>query len=204
MPFHYVVNTTFTAGVLSMTLAPALFPRVQLEADVWAHFRVRKLSFRLLPTSPSTVAQALGFVGGIEDTPPSTFQQVTELIPSTIKGVGQTVPSPWVHVPKRDLAGPFPWYKTVPGTADSTEESPGQCIAVGTGTEAVTVEFKGVIEFKTSLNSANTPLAVRLREMIRKERQAFVLEAEKNRLLKVMAGSSVLKEEKPTGGKLDP
>lgn len=190
MPIHYVVNTTFTAGVLSMTLAPALFPRALIEADVWAHFRVRQLRFRLLPTSPTTVAQAIGFVGGIEDTPPTTLQMVSELLSSTAKGVGQTTPTPWVRATRQELAGPFPWYKTVVGTADATEESPGQIVAVGTGTEAVTVEFKAVFEFKTSLNSGNTPEGLRLRALLRAERKSQVLAKERQVLLKIIATGS--------------
>jgi len=190
MPFAFTLNTAFTGGVVQFYLLPALFPRPSVEADVWAHFRVRKLSMRLMPTSPSTVAQALGYVGGLEDTAPSTFSQVSELIPSAIKGVGQTVPSSWIRVPRVDLAGPFPWYKTISGAADVTEESPGQIIAVGTGTEAVTIEFKGIFEFKTSVAAANTPSALKMRELVRKERTESARAIERDKLLKILAKPS--------------
>lgn len=191
IPFHYVQSTTFTSGVYQSFMIPALFPRVLVEADAWCHFRIRKLSFRLLPTSPSTVPQALGYVGGIEDTPPATFVQVSELLPSTVKGVGQTTPSPWVHVPKTDLAGPFPWYKTIQGTADPTEESPGSIIAVGTGSEAVIIEFKGKFEFKTAVATGNTPAALAARVALRRERIDHALSAERDRILKILATSGV-------------
>lgn len=190
VPFHYINSSQFAGGILTFFLIPAAFPRVLTEADAWCHFRVKKLSMRLLPTSPSTVPQALGYVGGVEDTPPANFSQVSELIPSTVKGVGQTTPSSWVHVPKSDLAGPFPWYKTIQGTADPTEESPGAIIAVGTGTEAVIIEFKGKFEFKTSVATANTPMQLQLRECVRRERMLNAQIVERDRILKILANAS--------------
>lgn len=187
MAFHSCINGTLVSGLTSVGLAPSSFARVLVEADVWALFRVRKLAFRLLPTSPSTVAQAGGYIGAIQDGPPATFAQIVELLPSCIKGVGQTVPTSWVHISKSELAGPFPWYKTIAGTPDATEESPGTIYVVGTGTETVTVEFKGVFEFKTGVNSANTPLALRLREEMRSERLNLVRERERNTLLRILA-----------------
>lgn len=190
MPFHYAQQGAFVAGVFNSLLTPALFPRVALEADVWAHFRVRKLAFRLLPTSPSTVAQASGYIGGVQDTNPSSYTMVTELLSSCVKGVGQTTPSNWVHVSRKELAGPFPWYKTVAGSADATEESPGSICTVGTGTEAFNLEFKGVFEFKTGVNSANTPLEVKLRELVRKQRVDMARAAEREVLLKILSTAS--------------
>lgn len=187
MPFRYAFAGALVSGVTSFNLTPAAFPRVAAEADVWAHFRIRKFAFRLLPTSPITVAQAGGYVGGIQDTIPGTFAQVAELLPSTIKGVGQTTPTPWVNVPRVDLAGPLPWYKTVAGSADPTEESPGTWIGVGTGTELMVVEFKGLFEFKTSVAAGNTPMALRLRELVRKERIDHVRALEREVLLKILS-----------------
>jgi hypothetical protein len=190
MPFSYVVSGTFTSGLFGLALTPAAFPRVAVEADVWAHFRVSKLSFRLLPTSPITVPQAASFLGGVQDTNPSTFAQVTEILASCSKGVGQTTPSSWVRVSKSELAGPFPWYKSVAGTADPTEESPGTISIVGTGTETFIIEFKGVFEFKTSVATGNTPLAIRLRELVRKERIELAQRNERAVLLKILSTAS--------------
>jgi len=198
MPFHYAQLGTFTAGLFGILLSPAAFPRVATEADVWAHFRVRKLSFRLLPTSPTTVGQAASFIGGIQDTNPSTYAQVTEILASCVKGVGQTTPSSWVHVQRSELAGPLPWYKSVAGTSDPTEESPGTISIVGTGTETFNIEFKGVFEFKTSVATGNTPLAIRLRELVRKERIEQAQRNERAVLLKILGTSS------DTGTKLLP
>jgi len=190
MPFHYVQSGTFTAGLFGLLLSPAAFPRVAIEADVWAHYRVRKFSFRLLPTSPVTVAQAASFIGGIQDTNPSTLAQVTEILSSCVKGVGQTTPSSWVHVQRDELAGPFPWYKSVAGTADPTEESPGTISIVGTGTETFIIEFRGIFEFKTSVATGNTPLAIRLRELVRRERLEAAQRNERAVLLKILSPGS--------------
>ena len=126
-PFHTLYSTVLSAGVLPIAVTPVgLSPRASIEADCWAHFRLKRLAFRLFPasTAASNVGQGAGFIGGIQDTPPTTITQVMELLPSTYIGADQTCPTEWVHVPRSDLAGPIPWYKTVAGTADPTEESP--------------------------------------------------------------------------------
>lgn len=187
VPFHFVSSGALVAGSFVFLLNPAAFPRVLAEADAWAHFRVRSLRFRLLPTSPITGAQVIGYVGGVQDTSPTTLVQVSELIPSAGKGVGQTVPTEWVVVPKMDLAGPFPWYKTVVGAADATEESPGLVTIAGTGTDAVISEYRGVFEFKTSVATANTPLALSLRKRIHEERTLNAIVAQRTLLMRILS-----------------
>jgi len=193
IPFHISLSGSLAAGLFSFNVNPSAINRLLIEADAWAHFRVRSLSFRMLPTSPITAAHAAGYVGGIQDTPPATYLQVSELIPSTVKGVGQTVPTPWVRVGRADLAGPFPWYKTIPGTADATEEAPGSIIVIGTGTEAYNLELKGKFEFKTSVNSGNTPLSAELRARIREERINAYRVKERDILLKILATDTAQK-----------
>jgi len=158
------------AGVGGGPMTPLLFPRLAVEADAWAHFRVKRLSFRLHPTSPKTAAQACCYIGGVQDTPPATFSAISEVLSSCINGVGSTVPSDWVHVLKSEVAGPFPWYKSVAGTADSTEEAPGSFQVVGTGTETFTLEFRGIFEFKTAVATTNTPVALAARRQLHLER----------------------------------
>lgn len=187
VPFHYCANGALVAGSFVFLLNPAAFPRVLAEADAWAHFRVRQLRFRLHATSPITGAQVLGYVGGVQDTSPTTLVQVGELIPSVLKGVGQTIPSDWISVPKNDLAGPFPWYKTVVGTADPTEESPGLVTLAGTGTDSYTAEFRGVFEFKTSVATTNTPMSVALRRRIHEERTLNAILSQKTLLMRILA-----------------
>jgi hypothetical protein len=140
-------------------------------------------------------AMATGFVGGVQDSPPATVAQTMELLSSCIQSSFATVPTEWVRVSKSEMAGPLPWYKTVQGTADSTEESPGQIVITGNGTDSFLVEYRGVFIFKTSLATANTPVALALRQRVREERQRAVQTVERNDLLRVL-GSSPL----PTKG----
>jgi len=188
MPFHFFFSTAMVGGTLNLTCTPANFSsRAGVEADAWAHFKVRNLRFRLHPNTDSGLnPRAAGWVGGVQDTPPSTITQVMELLPSTIITDNQTTPSDWVSVPKADLAGPFPWYKTVAGAADPTEESPGAIIIAGTGTEVIQLEIRGIFEFKTSVATANTPAARMLRERVRAERLASLTQKEKEVLLKIL------------------
>jgi hypothetical protein len=109
------------------------------------------------------------------------------LLPSTVISAGQSIPSEWVNVSKSDLAGPFPWYKTVVGTADPTEESPGLVTIAGTSTDAFVAEFRGVFEFKTSVATANTPLGVNLRRRIHEERALSAILAQKNVLMRILS-----------------
>ncbi len=190
VPFHYTFNTAFTAGTYNFSLSPASFPRILAEADAWALFRVPKFSFRMLPTSPVTVAQACGFLGAVQDNNPVTFATLTEILPCAIKGVGQTTPTQWVHVTKRELAGPFPWYKTIAGTPDGSEEQPGFVFAVGTGTEAVIIETRGIFEFKIAVATANTPLAQEMRRALRAERTLALMVREKEQLMRILAAAS--------------
>jgi hypothetical protein len=92
-----------------------------------------------------------------------------------------------VNVSKSDLAGPFPWYKTVVGTADATEESPGLVTIAGTGTDPFVAEFRGVFHFKTSVATANTPMALNLRRRIHEERALGAIIAQKNVLMRILS-----------------
>jgi len=190
MDFHNLVIGALAAGSFGITCSPgdANFSlRVVAEGDAWAHFRILKLKFRLVASDVITAALAAGYVGGIQDSPPITQLTVMELIPATVRGVQQTCYSDWVVVPKKDLAGPFPWYKTIPGAADSTEEAPGQIRLAGSTTSAFTLEIRGTIEFKTGVATANTPLAANLSRQIREERHLTAVLAEKERLMRIIS-----------------
>lgn len=190
LPFHTYFNIALVGGSTTITVSPnvTLSQRMTTEADAWAHFRVRSLAFRLHPVT-RTGDQLVGFVGGIQDTIPTTRSQVGELIPSTVLGLLATMPTEWVHPSKSEIAGPFPWYKALPGTADPTEESPGQICVVGTGTDSFTLEIRGVFEFKTSVATANTPLAVAARASIREERVRAQIANERRILSKILTSS---------------
>jgi hypothetical protein len=174
--FHLLVNSTFTSGLFGLTMSPTALStfstRMVAEADLWAHFRVRALKFRLHPMA-STVNnnQAAGFVGGVQDVTPGTVPLVCELIPSTFLSVESTVPTEWVSVSKKDLAGPLPWYKATTGSADATEEAPGVVCVVGSSSEAFILEMRCLVDFKTAVAPANSPVALQARAMVRAERQ---------------------------------
>lgn len=173
---HWTIVSTFTAGAFTVALNPTALAgvstRVLSEADAWAHFRVLGFRFRLHPpTGTITADQAIGFVGGVQDTPPATVATVMELIPSAFISEAATVPTEWVNVAKSELAGPLPWYKAVQGAADATEESPGSFMIVGSTTDAFKAEFRAVFQFKTAVAPANTPALAAAWAMVRAERK---------------------------------
>jgi len=196
MPFHHVIAAGGSAGAFALGANPTnLSTRALSEADNWAHFRLKSLKFRVLPAIAPVVAASTGvstlalcYIGGIEDTPPAQIADVMEVLPSTLYTGACTIPTKWVVVPKSDLAGPLPWYKTIPGTADSTEEAPGQLCYVVAIVAATTIyiELSGVFEFKTSVSATNTPLAIKLRTIVRDERKKIADEVERKALQKVL------------------
>jgi hypothetical protein len=191
-PFHGIATAALTAGVYNFVVSPSamsnIIPRVLVEADTWAHFRMNSFRFRILRTGTVASVLAYGYAGGVQDSPPGTIGQIGELLSSSVLAGTNTVPGDWVRVSKTELAGPLPWYKTIPGTADPTEEAPGVVIVAGTGTEGFCIEVMGVIEFKIALSTINTPEAVFLRDRLRlltkQEHQKKQLQA-----LNVLAGS---------------
>lgn len=192
IPFHTVLPNSLSAGAFGIILSPnaTISPRALAEADAWAHFRILRFMMRLHP--PTTTAhgtQVVGVVGGVQDLTPSTVSAVGELIPSAVLGASATVPTEWVHVSRLDLAGPFPWYKTIPGLADSTEESPGALVVAGTGTDSFVLEIRGVFEFKTAVSTGNTPMAVAAMQQLRMERYRSALTSERALLIKILGGT---------------
>lgn len=188
MPFHLISATVLAAGTFAQQASPSgLGNRVLAEADGWAHFRFRELRFRLHPAPGITTNQAMGFVGGSQDSPPTTVLQIGELIPSTVVSGRATGPSEWVSVAKSDFAGPLPWYKSINGAADVTEETPGNFVLAGTATDAILFEIRGVIEFKTSVSTGNTPLARQAAALLRQEKVAIALRKERESIVKVLS-----------------
>jgi len=196
LPFRALLATTLTAGTFNFNLNPSSLAsfatRVGVVADSWCQFRIRSLRFRLrIPPAGAgfTAQQAAGFVGGVQDTPPATVATVSELLPSCLLDLDQTVPSDWVRVSRGDLAGPLPWYKSIAGAADPTEESPGLLCIAGAGSNSAALEIEGVYEFKAAAATANTPVAVELMKEIRLERMRLQRERERISLVRVLAPS---------------
>jgi len=191
--FHSVINAPLVSGSIVNQISPSgLTGRALTEADAWAHFRVLRLRFRLLPSSSVTGTQAIGYTGGIQDSTPVSVAQLGELIPSTVLGATQTTPTKWVTVPKADLAGPLPWYKSINGSADVTEEAPGVISISGSGTDTVLAELFYTFEFKTAVAASNTPAAVNLLQSIRAERLLLAREREREVIKQVLGGDPVL------------
>jgi len=197
LPFHTFLPVVLTGGGLSsFALSPNanVSARSLVEADCWAHWRVRNFAFRLHPVAAtSTTTQLAGFCGGVEDTTPATVAAIGELLPSVVMTADQTIPSEWVRPSKGELSGPLPWYKTILGTADATEESPGTLCFIGGLTEILNLEMRGIFEFKTAVATANTPMARNAIIMLREERVRGVVARERDLLLKILAAPQVTK-----------
>ncbi len=189
VPFHVRLALAMTSGAVQTPLTPSQISssRLAAEADNWAHFRWQNVKFRV-HHGAITGDVAVGFVGGVQDTLPSTLATVSELIPATYYGSTYTVPSEWINVPKQDLAGPLPWYKALPGAASNVEELPGYLCMAGAGTDTVVVELRGVCVFKTAVAPANTPLAIELRQKLRIEASARHSAHEQRRVAALLAG----------------
>ncbi len=195
--FHGIIAATLTAGVQQLLLNPSVLSGVGMSrlgtvADTYAHYRVKQLAFRLMPGAARSNDMAAGYVGGVQDTPPSTNAQVMELLPACYLGLSQTVPTEWVRVPKADLAGPLPWYKSLTGGADATEEQPGAIFVTAVAaTDPFDLEIRATYEFKTAVAPANTPAAVAARRTIREERIALERKRESGAVLGLIAKAAV-------------
>lgn len=164
-----------------------------VEADAWALYRVLELKVRLQPRNAVTSDQVVGFVGGNQDTPPSTFAQTSELLNAETLGADLTVPSSWCSPSRAELSGMLPWYKTIAGTADANEESPGSVYVASTAAaDNFLLEIRGVYEFKTSVATGNTPAAIQLRDRIREEAKRLHQQKEKERIIAVLGTAPLL------------
>ncbi len=187
-PFHSFVAQNLVAGAANFGLSPnAVLSQTRLPAlaDEYAHFRVKEFSFRL-HRAAITGNMAAGYVGGVQDTVPATQAQIGELLPSCILPPGNSVPTEWVRVPKQDLAGPLPWYKSVVGAADATEEAPGIICVVVTGTDPILMECRGVFEFKTAVATGNTPLLLEARLKSLEAKKTAQVQRERERILETL------------------
>jgi len=99
----------------------------------------------------------------------------------------QTTPTGWVNVDRAVLAGPFPWYRCVDGTADTSEEVPARLIIIGTGTDSFALEFWMDVEFKEAAATANTPMEIALLKARRDEEVSRARERARRALLDVLS-----------------
>jgi len=202
IPFRFLLRSTLSSNIFGLSLTPNnnLSPRLTTEADAWALYRIRKLKVRLHPgVSGSSGDQVVGYIGGNQDTAPSSIANVSELLNAVVLSDETTVPSEWCKPGQRELAGMFPWYKTVAGTADTNEEAPGAIYIAGSGAmDNFILEIRGVYEFKTAVATANTPLAIECHRKLREERRAAQLLKEKARITEALGASVPQQAKTPT------
>lgn len=190
--FSHMINQTLVSGAVTLTCNPATFGRVNSVADTFELYRIAALKYRIHPyvvASATTFQKAVAFYPGITDTAPTSCEEVAQNIYRCIMGGGQVTPTQWAHVSKTALRGMFPWYKTIPGSLDPSEENVGYFFLRGTGSEVVCIEFEGVFEFKGPVSTGSTP-ALRVQQAVARERQ---------RLLQILSQSP--QREAPTAGK---
>jgi hypothetical protein len=125
--------------------------------------------------------QVAAYIPGVTDSVTS-LSGFTEVIPRTIMGATDTVPSDWCVVSRGDLVGYQPWYKTVAGTPDASVEVLGTIYLCGTGTEGITIEMEGTFEFRDGVATTSTPFPMAHQELVDKKRAAF-LRKERERVL---------------------
>jgi hypothetical protein len=192
---HVVAPVTMSSGSSFSLFSLALFPtRGAALADQYTHVRFLKMKFRLhVPNvAPASQPAMMGYIGGVQDVAPATVAQIGELLPSTVFGSRQTVPSNWVNVPRADLAGALPWYKTIAGGADATEEAPGYiCFFAGT-TDILLYEIFARVECKTAVAAGNSPVEVELREKLRLMRLQSAVDSSRKRLLGVLSPPNLI------------
>jgi len=211
IPFHFLLAKQMASNVGAIQVSPSgLGLRAATEADGWASFRVRSMRFRIHPGVAGDGPFSVGYLGSIADTAPSTIAGLMELQPSIYQANLTTTPSGWMNVGKEDLAGPFPWYKSINGAADTTEEAPGSLYFVtgaATTNAIVNLEVYITLEFKTSVTTGSTPMQIMLLKRIRQERLDHARAVERETLLKILqaptAGAAPAAASAPTGFRSD-
>ncbi len=176
IPFKFLSTFSLSGGVGSVPLQPVSFSRVLEIADAYDLYRFVRLRYRLRSPATSFGTQGAAYYPGVTDTTPTTLVQLGENMHSVFVMSGETVPSNWHTVPRQALSGMLPWYKTIAGSLDTSEEQQGTLYIVGTGTETVYLELEGLVEVKAPASIANTPAARRERaQRLAKERLLSVL-----------------------------
>jgi hypothetical protein len=184
--FSAYISAALVAGANNLALNPAVTSRLAAIGDTYEFYRLKALKFRLHPNGTQTSVAGAAWQAGVIDTAPATVAQLAEGVNNTLLGSRATVPSAWCQVPRKDLAGAFPWYKSVQGTPDVSEEIVGYIFLTGTTTEAYNLEVRGVMEFKQAIAPANTPMEIELRSRLRMERQQAQAAKEREALMKVL------------------
>lgn len=170
IPFRYFAVGSLAAQAIFVSPNGTFSPRLAAIADDFDEYRVTSLRFRLQQPITAAATFAACYQPGIIDTPPTTAATISEGLNSIVLSTGITTPSQWSRVPKGVLAGMHPWYKTIPGTPEASEELQGGIYAAASTTGSI-LEWEGVCEFRSAISAGNTPmeraLAARRREKAR-------------------------------------
>lgn len=188
MGFRFVAAGSLSSGAASINLLPAIISsRLGTEADGFSFYRVRSLKFRLhrAPSGANTVSA--GYVAGNPNTLPTTQAQISELLCGVVLPVAHTIPTGWATVPRKELAGALPWYKTISGTDAADFEYPGLLVLAGTTTDPYLMEIAGVYEFKDPVATANTPEEVLMVRQLRASRQERARQQARDAVLRVIS-----------------
>jgi len=192
--FAGILSITYVGGLSTVQLSPnsTLSARAASIADNYALYRVTALRFRIRHTDSTMSAnQLVTFIPGITDTSVASVAPASETGRYSYLSINESVPAPWCIVPRAELMGMHPWYKTVPGTVESAEEIVGNLFCVGTGVENCKLEVAGTFEFKDPVAASETPVIAKLSMAIREERRRLALDAERRRLLSALTPAPV-------------
>ncbi len=157
VPFANFITVTSTATGTQTILSPStLTSRLGVISDGFNNFRLLELKFRIcLQTdgvAPGGFYVVAGYVGGADTTVPASIA-ACEYQHMVSWWDRYTVPSNWVEVPRAALAGPLPWYRSVPTAGvDTNEEYPGSIFYWSSFTKPILVEIRGVMEFKDPID----------------------------------------------------
>jgi len=186
--FAYVDTSAAASSLKTLSVSPLLTPRLTSLADDFDEYRFTKLAFRLRASGGNSGDAAAAFAPGVTDTAPTTTVQLTEYLSSVFLGDEETVPSNWVNVDRGALAGMHPWYKTVAGTPEVSEEVVGVIyVRCGGATATPGLEMRGTVEFRAASSTATTPL----------ERALAQRRREKARMMNLLAMPDVVVTARP-------
>jgi hypothetical protein len=175
---------TIMATVSTVQVSPntSFSPRLAAVADTFEQYRIVKWRFRVRRPASTAGELIVAFNPSSPDSPPVNLANCSESPYHSYAAGSDTVPGPWVNVPRSVLmGGPLKWYRAVIGTFDNIEEFQGtiSCGAITSG--SLYVEHEGVCEFRAPIATASTP------SLTREQRQLKLNSEERDRLFALLA-----------------
>lgn len=181
---------TMSAGAGSLATDPTtLGTRATILSDGFALYRIVGMRYRLHPGTRSTT-QVLAWYPGIVDTAPGSIIINSENPNSVVLATGQTSPTAWAKLSRKEVQGYFTWYKSKAGSLDPSEETQGTFYVNGTGAEQCLIEFEVQMQFRAPVDVSTTP-AVRENAAVLRER---------DRLLRILSAGSTSTTPSSPGG----